>query len=103
MVGSTTPPPSHFKMVFDAAIAGKTAWLAAIYVNSMGSVIPAWTTSSSASDPLRGEAEAFELVIHNAKTLQLKTLLLYGDSMDVIDALLSNNPTGDQAVDNILH
>lgn len=100
--GKMLNPPKQLKFSSDVAIKGQRSWVAAVCMNSLGSILYAWIHHSSSFDHLVGEMEAVSFAIECAKTIKQTTLFLHGDSKFGIEALLSGTPTGNTEADCIL-
>ncbi|KAB1221827.1 hypothetical protein CJ030_MR2G025911 [Morella rubra] len=83
----TPPPPGFFKVNFDAALRGSTAFLGAVCRPPDGSLSFAWTESFLASNSLMAEFRAAFLACHLASHFGLDQVIFEGNSLTCCRAI----------------
>jgi hypothetical protein len=96
------PAKGSFKINFDTAIKGNFSAQAAVCRDSNGKIIKAISQISPPCDPNFGEALAALLAASLAVSLQLKKIIIEGDSQTVITALQHPTITQDWSIDSII-
>ncbi|KAL5545444.1 hypothetical protein UlMin_005131 [Ulmus minor] len=85
------PPVGWIKLNFDASLVGNRASLACVARNNEGTII-GWTCRRlTAPTPLSAEAMAAKVAIDMACQANWHSIILEGDSKDVLDSLSSRN------------